>query len=67
MIDHISIEKWSKIDIQIYGEQYAWTACNRSDSTGSPACIDSMHWIAYSRQPRYWNVHLEASDKLPET
>ena len=49
MIDHISIEKWSKIDLQIYGGQYTWTACYRSDSTGSSACIDSMHGIAFNR------------------
>ena len=67
MIYHISIEKWSKIDLQIFGGHYAWIACNGSDSTGRPACIDSMYGFTYSRQPRSWKVDVEASDKLPET
>eukprot|EP01048_Picozoa_sp_COSAG05_P008543 COSAG05_NODE_654_length_8069_cov_3.646926_1_plen_80_part_00 len=67
MIDHISIEKWSKIDLQIFGGQYARIACNRSDLSGIPACIDSTYGLTYSRQPRSWKVDVEASDKLPNS
>ena len=48
MIDHISVEKWSKIDLQIFGGHSAWIACNGLDSTGRPACIDSMYGFTYS-------------------